>query len=90
MSIFDSATSLQDQVLATVKTAEDAVVSATKSIVEPLATRLPSTPLAANLPRASDLVNNSFSFAEKVLANQKEFYNELAQVFSSRSIKPKA
>jgi hypothetical protein len=88
MSISDNATSVQDQVLATVKTAEDAVVSAAKTIVEsvePLTSRIPTAPLSDKMPKASDLVDNAFSFAEKVLANQKEFYSELAKVFSAKA-----
>jgi hypothetical protein len=86
MSAFDSATSVQDQILATVKTAEDAVLSAAKTIVdsvEPLAGRIPSAPFSDKLPSATELVDNTFGFAQKVLANQKAFYTELAKVFTS-------
>jgi hypothetical protein len=86
MSAFDTATTVQDQFLASVKTAEDAVVSAAKTIVEtvePVTGLIPATPFADKLPKPADFFDNAFSFAEKVLANQKAFYTDLAKVFSS-------
>jgi hypothetical protein len=88
MSALDTATSVQDQLLATVKTAEDAVVSAAKTIaesVEPVTGLIPAAPFSDKLPKATELVDNAFSFAEKVLANQKAFYSELAKVFTPSS-----
>jgi hypothetical protein len=85
MSVLDTAVSVQDQVLATVKSAEDAVVTAAKSIaesVEPVAGLIPAAPFSDKLPTATDLVDNVFSFAEKVLANQKAFYTELVKIFT--------
>ena len=81
----DNATSVQDQVLSTVKSAEAAVVSAAKSIaetVEPLVNLIPAVPFSDQLPKASELIDNYFTFAEKVLANQRAFYTELSKAFT--------
>jgi hypothetical protein len=85
MSTSDSATSVQDQILATVKTAEDAVLSAAKAIidsVEPVAGKIPAAPFADKLPNPTEVIDNAFTFAQKLLANQKAFYTELAKVLT--------
>jgi hypothetical protein len=77
--------SAEDQIFATVKTAEDAVLSAAKAIVdsvEPMTGRIPPPPFADKLPTPTELVDTAFGFAEKLLANQKAFYTELAKVFT--------
>lgn len=75
----------EDQIFATVKTAEDAVLAAAKTIVdsfEPMTGRMPAAPFADKLPTPVEVIDTAFGFAEKLLANQKAFYTELAKVFT--------
>ena len=69
-------TSLEDQVLETVKQGQEAIVKAVRTWADAsknLIPDLPALPFADQLPATSELVENAFAFVDKVLASQREF-----------------
>jgi hypothetical protein len=89
MSVLETAATVQDQVLDAIKTSQDALLSAVKAVAEnttPLTDKLPAAPFANQLPDGVDVVNSAFGFAEKLLANQKEFTTKLIEAY--RPAKP--
>jgi hypothetical protein len=85
MSVLETATNVQDQVLDAIKTSQDALLSAVKAVADnaaPLTEKLPAAPFASQLPSGVDVVNTAFGFAEKLLANQKEFTTKLIEAYS--------
>ena len=72
----DMIASLEDQVLETVKQGQEAVVKAVRTCADAsknLIPDLPPLPFADQLPHTSDIVENAFAFADKLLASQREF-----------------
>ena len=72
----DMITSLEDQVLETVKQGQEAIVKAVRTWADAsknLIPDLPPLPFADQLPNVSGLVENSFAFADKLIASQREF-----------------
>jgi hypothetical protein len=88
MSITDSITetvnSFPEWTLTTLKSGNDAVLAATKKMVEaiePMTNKIPSTPLTerlSSLPQPGDVLSQWFSYVEKVIAEQKRFGLHLA------------
>jgi hypothetical protein len=69
-------TSLEDQVLETVKQGQEAIVKAVRTWADAsknLIPDLPPLPFADQLPATSELLENAFAFADKLLASQREF-----------------
>jgi hypothetical protein len=69
-------TSLEDQVLETVKQGQEAVVKAVRTWADAsksLIPDLPPLPFADQLPNTTEIVENAFAFADKLLASQREF-----------------
>ena len=69
-------TGLEDQVLETVKQGQEAVVKAVRTWADAsksLIPDLPPLPCADQLPNTSDIIENTFAFADKLLASQREF-----------------
>ncbi len=69
-------TSLEDQVLETVKQGQEAIVKAVRTWADAsknLIPDLPPLPFADQLPNVSELVENGFAFADKLIASQREF-----------------
>ena len=69
-------TSLEDQVLETVKQGQEAIVKAVRTWAEAsrnLIPDLPPLPFADQLPNMTELVENGFAFADKLIASQREF-----------------
>lgn len=69
-------TGLEDQVLETVKQGQEAVVKAVRTWADAsksLIPDLPPLPFADQLPNTSEIIENAFAFADKVLASQREF-----------------
>jgi len=84
MSVLETVTNVQDQVLDAIKTGQEAVLSAVKTVAEntaPLTDKLPEAPFANQLPDGVEVVNSVFGFAEKLLANQKEFTTKLIEAY---------
>jgi hypothetical protein len=72
----DMITGLEDQVLETVKQGQEAVVKAVRTWADAsknLIPDLPPLPFADQLPNTTEIVENAFAFADKVLASQREF-----------------
>ena len=91
MSVLETAVTVQDQILDAVRAGQEAVLSAVGTLAngtKPIAEKLPASPLADRLPKAADVVDNYFGFAQKLLANQKDFTLKLAE--SYRPAKPAA
>jgi hypothetical protein len=94
MSVLET---VQEQVLEAITAGEDAVLSGVKSLVQraqPITGKFPEVPFADRLPDPADVADNAFTFAEKLLANQKAFAVKLAGAYrpatssSSSSRKP--
>jgi hypothetical protein len=69
-------TGLEDQVLETVKQGQEAVVKAVRTWADAsknLIPDLPPLPFADQLPNTSEILENAFAFADKLLASQREF-----------------
>jgi hypothetical protein len=98
MSVRDTASNLQDTILDTLKTSQDAVLTAIRTAAdtaEPVTGLIPDTFYAERLPVVTEVVESAFSFAEKVLANQKLFVAQLLQAVAPApehkpSVKPAA
>lgn len=72
----DMFTGLEDQVLETVKQGQEAIVKAVRTWADAsknLIPDLPPLPFADQLPNVTELVENSFAFADKLIASQREF-----------------
>jgi hypothetical protein len=73
-------TSVEDQVLDTVKQGQEAIVKAVRTWADAsknLIPDLPPLPFSDQLPATSELVENAFAFVDKLLASQREFANAL-------------
>lgn len=72
----DMFTGLEDQVLETVKQGQEAIVKAVRTWADAsknLIPDLPPLPYADQLPNVSEMVENGFAFADKLIASQREF-----------------
>ena len=72
----DMITSLEDQVLESVKQGQEAVVKAVRTWADAsknLIPDLPPLPFADQLPNTTEVIENAFAFADKLLASQREF-----------------
>src|SRR5436309_13638075 len=72
----DMITGLEDQVLESVKQGQEAVVKAVRTWADAsknLIPDLPPLPFADQLPATSEIIENAFAFADKLLASQREF-----------------
>jgi hypothetical protein len=94
MSVLET---VQQQVLQAITAGEDVVLSGVKTLAErakPVTGKLPEVPFADRLPDPADVADNAFTFAEKLLANQRAFAVKLADAYrpatpsSSSSRKP--
>jgi hypothetical protein len=69
-------TGLEDQVLETVKQGQEAIVKAVRTWADAsknLIPDLPPLPFADQLPNVSEMVENGFAFADKLIASQRDF-----------------
>ncbi len=88
MSITDTITetvnNIPEWTLSTLKSGNDAFLAATKKMVEavePMTSKIPSTPLTerlSSLPQPGEVLSQWFSYVEKVIAEQKRFGLHLA------------
>jgi hypothetical protein len=72
----DMLSSVEDQVLETVKQGQEAIVKAVRTWADAsknLIPDLPALPFADQLPGTSEMVENAFAFADKLIASQREF-----------------
>lgn len=69
-------TDVQERVLEAVRTGQDAVVDAVKTVAD----KLPSwseLPYADQLPSPGEVVDRAFGYTEQVIDNQREFAKKL-------------
>jgi hypothetical protein len=69
-TITEFVTSTQDQVIATLKQGEEAIVDGLRSVGDTVEGFVPFT---AQLPKPADVVESAFGFANSVLASQRDF-----------------
>ena len=69
-TITEFVTSTQDQVIATLKQGEEAIVDGLRGIGEAVEGLAPFT---AQLPKPADVVESAFALANSVLASQRDF-----------------
>ena len=86
---------VQNEVLNTVSKSQEAVVDAIKTWVETVQSitpKLPSVnvPLADKLPKPEEVVSNAYEFAEKLLADQRKFAEDMVKALELPSSDDKA
>lgn len=84
---------MQGQVLDTIQKSQDAVTDAVRAWAETVQSVTPSlptapTPYADKLPKPSEVVADAYDFAERLLAGQRKFAEDVLQatapVFTSK------
>jgi hypothetical protein len=78
---------LQDEFLNTVRKSQETVLEAIKTWVEAVQSITPklpsvSVPLADRLPKPEDVVSNAYDFAEKLLAGQRKFAEDMVKALT--------
>jgi hypothetical protein len=83
---------VQAQVLDAVRTGQDAVIDAVKTVTDKLPS-LPELPYADRLPAPGEVVDRAFGYAEQVIEAQHEFAKKLVDALKldgQPAPKPKA
>jgi hypothetical protein len=75
---------LQNDILTTVRKSQESVIDAIKTWVETVQSitpKLPSVtlPLVDQLPKAEEVVASAYDFAEKLLAGQRKFAEDMVK-----------
>jgi hypothetical protein len=78
---------LQDEFLSTLRKGQDIALDALKTLVESVQFVTPAmpavhVPLADRLPTAQQVVAGGYDFAERLLANQRQFADEVVTAVS--------
>jgi hypothetical protein len=78
---------VQDDILKTVQTSQEAVLDAIKAwadAVQSIMPKLPAVnpPFADKLPKPEEVVANAYDFAEQLLASQRKFAEEVLKATS--------
>ena len=78
---------VQEEFLNTIRKSQETVIEALKSWVEAVQSITPKLPAvnvpgADKLPRAEDVVANAYDFAEKLLASQRKFAEDLVKAIA--------
>ena len=78
---------VQDEFLNTVRKSQETVLEAIKAWVEAVQSITPklpsvSVPLADRLPKPEEVVANAYDFAEKLLAGQRKFAEDVVQALT--------
>ena len=78
---------VQDEFLNTLRKSQETVIEAIKSwvgSVQSIAPKLPSVsvPLADRLPKPEDVVANAYDFAEKLMAGQRKFAEDMVKALA--------
>ncbi len=78
---------LEEELLATIRKGEDITLEALKPLVEAVQFVIPTmptvhVPFADRLPTAHDFVASGYGFAEHLLANQRQFADEMIKATS--------
>lgn len=80
-TLTDATKTVQDWSLSALKSSDEVVVDAAKKIsgaLEPVASRVRTSPVVEQLPRPQEVVERLFGYAEKLLAEEKRFSLDLA------------
>jgi len=77
----DKLTEVEDQVLESIVSTQEPVLTVVKKAVELTESRVPELKikLNENLPQIHELVDLQFSFAEKILQSQHKFVNDILE-----------
>ncbi len=81
-TVTDNLTKLQEQILEVISNFQQPVVDLVKKVSEAVEGRIPELPelsVMESLPSAQELVDNQFSFAEKLLKTQHDFANAVIE-----------
>jgi hypothetical protein len=86
---------VQDEFLNTIRKSQETVIEAIKSwvdAVQSITPKLPSVnvPLADKLPKPEEVVANAYDFAEKLLASQRKFAEDVVKAMELPSGDSKA
>ena len=86
---------VQDEILNTVRKSQETVVEAIKSWVDAVQSITPklqsvNVPLAERLPKPEEVVANAYDFAEKLLAGQRKFAEDVVKAMELPSGDSKA
>jgi hypothetical protein len=78
---------VQDEILSTVRKSQETVIEAIKTWVETVQSitpKLPSVnvPGADKLPKPEEVVANAYDFAEKLLAGQRKFAEDVVKALT--------
>ena len=78
---------VQDEILNTVRKSQETVIEAIKSWVETVQSITPklpavNVPLADKLPKPEDVEANAYDFAEKLLAGQRKFAEDVVKALT--------
>jgi hypothetical protein len=76
-SATEQLTKVEDQILDRLATLQRPLVDAVKNVVTRAETYVPEVPGSESIPAIDGLIISQFAFAEKLLANQKDFANAL-------------
>ena len=71
---------VQEQILDTIRKSQEAVTDAIRTwaeTVQSITPSLPSAPLADKLPKPGELVSDAYDFAERLLAAQRKFAEDV-------------
>jgi hypothetical protein len=82
-TLLATATAVEDNVLDTMKMAEDAVVHTARSFAEgfePITKLLPEVPLGGLVPAPAEMVDHTFGFVDRLAANLRDFTKSLIEV----------
>jgi len=79
-----TAQELQDQLLAIIRKSQEIALDAIKTTVETVQSVTPKipavdVPFADKLPKPQDIVASGYDFAEKLLASQRKFADEVVK-----------
>jgi hypothetical protein len=79
---------VQAEILKTARRSQDAVIEAIRTWADTVRTITPpmpelSLPLRDKLPKPEELVGNAYDFAEKLLASQRKFAEEVLRATAS-------
>lgn len=69
---------LQDTIVETIKTVQDAAVGALKQATDTIKPFVPELP-DLGLPKPKEVVDQAYDFAQKLLARQREFTAEVLE-----------
>ena len=78
---------VQEEFLNTVRKSQETVIEALKSWVETVQSITPKIPamdlpFADKLPKPEEVVSNAYEFAEKLLADQRKFAEDMVQALT--------